>query len=481
MQDILKDFTPPAPRRPAWHAVHDAFFCGVGLLFVVWVMTTTFFVGNVLALVSLLVVRPLNQVWHETFLDEMARIGWGTIVDYVEHVGRLSPVFTGDLAALSAAAHPHHRGNKIVFSNHATAGDPLALFLVGHRLGRIGNMRFMVKKVLLWFPVLGLTAYFLDFLFLSRDWTKDQAAIRRVFRSMVEGTRQRLFWICMFPEGTRLTANKLREAQAFAAARKLPVPKHVLVPRLKGLQATLNDLRAHTDAVLDVTIAYSVRLADSAGPQAGAHRKSTNAASAETPAPAGAHDGAPVDDDAGAARGSCDASDGHSERGSLSAAAGGGHLANGVPIRPTLGDLFLHRSPLRSWPVHIHVRVLPMSDVPSDEVSVVRGSGSLPVVFWGGGKRGPFLFRRDSLFADHDSDAHCICVRTRTLATTRVRTAATTRKQPHTPHTMMQAGITEWTLKVFAEKDKLLQHFDSHGSFPGAPNELPRSTGIQMM
>ena len=357
--------------RGSFRVVHDAFFCGLGLLFVAWLWATTFFVGNVLALVLLLAVRPLNQVWHETFLDEMARIGWGTIVDFVEHVGRLLPVFTGDLEALSAPEHPHHRGNKIVISNHATAGDPLALFVVGHRLGRIGNMRFLVKKVLLWFPVLGLAAYFLDFVFLTRDWTKDQMSIRRIFRKMLEGTRKRRFWLCLFPEGTRITPNKLREAQEYAAARNLPVPERVLIPRVKGLKAALDGLRAHADSVLDVTIAYSVRKGDSAGPQAVAQPKAANTASATNPTPAGTHDGAPVGHHAGAGQGTCDAANGRSGRESLSSAAGGGHLANGAPIRPSIGDLLLLRCPLRSWPVHIHVRLIPISDIPSDEVSAL--------------------------------------------------------------------------------------------------------------
>ena len=315
-------------------------FHALGTAFLAWLWLTTFFVGNILAIVSLVVVRPVSKVWHESFLDEMARVGWGSIVDYIEHVGRLSPVITGDLEALGKPDHPCHTGNKVVIANHSTAGDPLALFILGHRLRRIGNMRFMVKKILLFFPVLGLAAHFLDFVFLSRKWNQDEADIRRVFRKMIEGTRKRPFWLCLFPEGTRLSEPKLRESQTYAAARRLPVLKHVLIPRVKGLRLALSVLRDNVDAVLDVTIAYSERKTIRDGAGAEAHDEADEAA--ERRARAASHDG------------------------------GGKHfLANHVPIRPSLRDLFLRRVTARSWPVHLHVRLIPLADIPSDEVRVL--------------------------------------------------------------------------------------------------------------
>lgn len=41
------------------------------------------------------------------------------------------------------------------------------------------------------------------------------------------------FWLTIFAEGTRMTPDKLSEAQKFAASRKLPIPKNVLIPRTK--------------------------------------------------------------------------------------------------------------------------------------------------------------------------------------------------------------------------------------------------------
>ncbi|CAK7331006.1 unnamed protein product [Dovyalis caffra] len=43
----------------------------------------------------------------------------------------------------------------------------------------------------------------------------------------------RSFWLTIFVEGTRITPDKLREAQEFAISKGLPAPRNVLIPRTK--------------------------------------------------------------------------------------------------------------------------------------------------------------------------------------------------------------------------------------------------------
>lgn len=54
-------------------------------------------------------------------------------------------------------------------------------------------------------------------------------------QSSLQGLKDfpRPFWLTMFVEGTRMTADKLLAAQEFAASRGLPGPRNVLVPRTK--------------------------------------------------------------------------------------------------------------------------------------------------------------------------------------------------------------------------------------------------------
>jgi lysophosphatidic acid acyltransferase/lysophosphatidylinositol acyltransferase len=178
-------------------------------------------------------------------------------------------VFYGDIDLLKTK----YTGNKLLLSNHIAATDGVALFALAHRVRRLGQLRFFAKKSLLFFPVLGLGCYFLNFVFLSRNWLKDSKKIRETFADMMQWKR---FWMCLFPEGTRITVKKLRESQEFALERNMRPLQHVLQPRVKGLCAALAALRsevrrrdpsaivssdaaAQVDGVVDVTIGYAGR------------------------------------------------------------------------------------------------------------------------------------------------------------------------------------------------------------------------------
>lgn len=56
---------------------------------------------------------------------------------------------------------------------------------------------------------------------------------------MVQASLKRLkdftmpFWLTIFAEGTRMSPDKLSAAREFAASRKLPIPRNVMIPRTK--------------------------------------------------------------------------------------------------------------------------------------------------------------------------------------------------------------------------------------------------------
>ena len=53
---------------------------------------------------------------------------------------------------------------------------------------------------------------------------------------------------------------KICEVESFTVADRvadLPVLQHLLTPRLRGLQLTLDKLRPRTDAIYDVTVAFN--------------------------------------------------------------------------------------------------------------------------------------------------------------------------------------------------------------------------------
>lgn len=211
------------------------FYIITGIIFMIWLVICTFFNGNLLPIISVLIIRPISLSAHESLLCYIASLGWGTVLNYCVIIGRFQPVFYGDMESLSTAFN----GNKLLLSNHVAMTDGLALFAIAQRAGRLGQLRFFAKKSLLFFPVLGFGCYFLNFVFLSRNWLKDSKTIQQTFSNIKQWRR---FWMCLFPEGTRINPKKLLESQEFARERKMRPLQHVLQPRVKGLRAALEAL-----------------------------------------------------------------------------------------------------------------------------------------------------------------------------------------------------------------------------------------------
>ena len=141
----------------------------------------------------------------------------------------------------------------LVTANHQSWSD---IFLLQHILNRRAPvMKFLVKRELIFLPLVGLICWAYDYPFLRRrslnaakgsgSTTRQDAntlstALKRFMRSTAA--------IVSFTEGTRYSAFK---------ARKQTSPyRHLLKPRAGGLTAIFEMLGSRLDAVVDVTLVY---------------------------------------------------------------------------------------------------------------------------------------------------------------------------------------------------------------------------------
>lgn len=109
--------------------------------------------------------------------------------------------------------------------------------------------------------VIGWSMWFSGYVFVERIWVKDERTLQVSFNAFEENMNaswfdcfynihiwcdsvlqsgfQQLedfplpFWLALFVEGTRFTEAKLLSAQEYAASRRLPVPRNVLIPHTK--------------------------------------------------------------------------------------------------------------------------------------------------------------------------------------------------------------------------------------------------------
>lgn len=182
--------------------------------------------------------RRLNRWCADTW--------WGWCVGAAELLYGVRIDITGDEVPM--------RENALLIVNHQQMPDIPALMKFARTKDRLGDMKYFIKKEFKWLPGMGWGLQMLDSVFVDRSWTADQDRIRRTFARIVENRVP--IYLVSFAEGTRLTAAKLEAARKYARDRGLPVPRHTLVPRTKGVLASIQGLRGHIDAVYDITIGY---------------------------------------------------------------------------------------------------------------------------------------------------------------------------------------------------------------------------------
>jgi 1-acyl-sn-glycerol-3-phosphate acyltransferase len=160
--------------------------------------------------------------------------------------------FCGNVLELSGDAP--RAENTLVFANHQSMIDIILIWMWALPVHTIGWIKWFAKDSLKYVPGLGWGMMFVNTLFVKRDWAKDADSISETFGKLRNGSLPT--WLVIFPEGTRMKPAKLAASQAHARRKGLEVFEHVLLPRGKGIHASLQGLDGHLASVYDVTIQY---------------------------------------------------------------------------------------------------------------------------------------------------------------------------------------------------------------------------------
>ena len=144
--------------------------------------------------------------------------------------------------------------NSIIFANHQSMSDVLLIWLWCLPSDTIRRLKWFAKDSLKHLPGIGWGLRFVSTVFVKRDWSRDADSIRATFSKIREGNLPTS--LVIFPEGTRMKPDKFAASQAYAKRKGLPVLEHVLLPRGKGIHASLQGLEGYLQAVYDLTIIY---------------------------------------------------------------------------------------------------------------------------------------------------------------------------------------------------------------------------------
>ncbi|KAL8679581.1 MAG: hypothetical protein Q9186_004138 [Xanthomendoza sp. 1 TL-2023] len=142
----------------------------------------------------------------------------------------------------------------ILIANHQIYTDWLYLWWIGYTNGMHGRIYVVLKESLRRIPVIGWGMQFSQFIFLKRDWEKDKDRLAAHLQKLNDTVAP--MWLMLFPEGTNLHPVTRKQSKKWADKNKIPDMQHQLLPRSKGLQFCIQQLRKTVPYVYDCTIAY---------------------------------------------------------------------------------------------------------------------------------------------------------------------------------------------------------------------------------
>eukprot|EP00475_Leptophrys_vorax_P044283 TRINITY_DN8816_c0_g1_i1.p1 TRINITY_DN8816_c0_g1~~TRINITY_DN8816_c0_g1_i1.p1 ORF type:complete len:391 (-),score=45.84 TRINITY_DN8816_c0_g1_i1:122-1294(-) len=195
-------------------------------------------------------VFPISPYTYRVVNAYMMLSFWSMFVWLVEWWGRVELRVYGDPKDWAYFG----KESALCICNHRSDIDWAIGWVFSQRAGCIGGTRALIKEEAKWVPVVGWSMWFSEYLFLARNYAKDQTTIKDGYERLRHFPL--FFWVALFVEGTRFTEEKLKVAQEFAKEAGIPVPRNTLVPRTKGFVMSVQELRGHAPAVYDFTVNY---------------------------------------------------------------------------------------------------------------------------------------------------------------------------------------------------------------------------------
>ncbi|CAK9865138.1 unnamed protein product [Sphagnum jensenii] len=226
-----------------------------GFTFVALPLGLMFFLSgliiNVFQLLATLFVLPLSRHLFRIANMVMMEALWSELIWLVDWWAGVQVRVYADLSTWNHMGKEH----ALLISNHRSDIDWLVGWIMAQRCGCLGGTRAIMKQSTKFLPVIGWSMWFSDYVFLARNWARDEHTLKTGFQRL-EGF-PRVLWVALFVEGTRFTKAKLTGAQEFARSHGMRVPRHVLVPRTKGFVSAVQNMRNFVPAVYDATVAIS--------------------------------------------------------------------------------------------------------------------------------------------------------------------------------------------------------------------------------
>ncbi len=166
----------------------------------------------------------------------------------------MSNVFSVDLNHNLISNFPHH---SIIIANHQIYSDWIYLWWITYSAKLHGSIFIILKDSLKKIPILGYGMKNYNFIFLSRNWKKDETTMDKHLTELNDENKLFSSSIVIFPEGTNLSENTKNKNKVWSDKMNLKETKNLLLPRSTGLRKIITKLSDTNDYLYDCTIGYN--------------------------------------------------------------------------------------------------------------------------------------------------------------------------------------------------------------------------------
>ncbi|KAK1288947.1 1-acyl-sn-glycerol-3-phosphate acyltransferase 2 [Acorus calamus] len=203
---------------------------------------------NLIQAICYVAIRPLSKSMYRRINRVVAELLWLELVWLIDWWAGVKVQVYADSETFRSMGKEH----ALVIANHRSDIDWLVGWVLAQRSGCLGSTLAVMKKSSKFLPVIGWSMWFSEYLFLERNWAKDEGTLKSGLLRLKDYPQP--FWLALFVEGTRFTQAKLLAAQEYASSQGLPVPRNVLIPRTKGFVSAVSHMRSFVPAIYNCTI-----------------------------------------------------------------------------------------------------------------------------------------------------------------------------------------------------------------------------------
>ncbi|KAJ3698493.1 hypothetical protein LUZ61_002198 [Rhynchospora tenuis] len=181
-------------------------------------------------------LRPFTRNLYRRINRHLAELLWLQLLWLVHWWAGIKVELYGDSEIFNTMGKEH----ALIVSNHRDI-DWLVGWVIAQHAGCLGSSLGVMKKSSMFFPVIGWSMWFAEYLFLESNWAKDESTLKVGLKQLEDFPVP--LWLVLFVEGARFTPVKLLAAQEYAAANGL-----------HGFVASVSIMRSFVPAIYDTTI-----------------------------------------------------------------------------------------------------------------------------------------------------------------------------------------------------------------------------------